>query len=132
MAKTATDLKEAGWPEEEMRKYDPWKHLKRHKRDPAMRLRRERALKVARRAARILKMEFEADRVVIFGSLAHNAWFTPRSDIDIYVEGIPAGLFFKAEAAIENIDPEFRIDLIHEEECTGVMLKKIDEEGLEL
>ncbi len=43
----------------------------------------EQAWEVAYRAARLLRERFGATRVVVFGSLAHRAWFRPWSDIDL-------------------------------------------------
>lgn len=43
----------------------------------------EQAWEVARAAARLLREQLGATRVVVFGSLAHRAWFTPWSDIDL-------------------------------------------------
>jgi uncharacterized protein len=59
-------------------------------------LRRAAAWDLAHRAARLLREEFGATRVVAFGSLAHGAWFEPRSDIDLAVEGIPVEAFWRA------------------------------------
>jgi len=36
----------------------------------------------------VLKSRFGARRVVLFGSLAHAAWFAPHSDVDLAVEGL--------------------------------------------
>ena len=51
----------------------------------ALRHRARRARQCATEAARILKTEFGAYRVVLFGSLAKNASFHQRSDIDLAV-----------------------------------------------
>lgn len=43
----------------------------------------------AHEAGQAIKTEFGARRVVLFGSLAHGAWFGAPSDIDLAVEGLP-------------------------------------------
>ncbi len=54
---------------------------------------RERLLAKAREAAVMLKAKYGATRVVLFGSLAHQAWFHARSDVDLAVEGIAPEAF---------------------------------------
>ena len=41
-----------------------------------------------RETAAVLKSRFGVRRVILFGSLAHDAWFMPDSDVDIAVEGL--------------------------------------------
>jgi predicted nucleotidyltransferase len=53
----------------------------------ALELRRERMLELARAAAKVLRAEFGARRIWLFGSLRH-AWFHEKSDVDLAVEGI--------------------------------------------
>ncbi len=132
MAKTASDLKKAGWPRKELLRYRPWQAIERYGRDRGLIVRRDRAFQVAREAAKILKKRFGATRVVVFGSLAHRVWFTPRSDIDLYVDGIPVEAFFQAEADVEAMASGFKVDLVDSRECSPELLKQIDEEGEEL
>ncbi len=47
--------------------------------------RRERALALARRAAALLREDFGAERVMLFGSLAREGVFDTRSDVDLAV-----------------------------------------------
>lgn len=49
---------------------------------------RKQLLKRVRKAAVVLKSRFAVRRVVVFGSLAHAAWFVPDSDVDLAVEGL--------------------------------------------
>jgi predicted nucleotidyltransferase len=132
MGRTASDLKRAGWPADEMIRYQPWAASERYERDRGLILRREKAWKMAREATRILKSRFGATRVLVFGSLAHGAWFTPRSDVDLYAEGIPVEVFFRAEAAIEEIESNIKVDLLDARECSPQLLQVIEEEGVEL
>lgn len=132
MAKTASELEKAGWPREELLRYRPWQAVERHSRSWDLVLRRDRAWDVARRIATILKERFGATRVLVFGSLAHGAWFTPRSDIDLCVDGIPIEEFFHAEADVEEMASGFKIDLVDVRECSSGLLKQIEEEGLAL
>jgi predicted nucleotidyltransferase len=132
MAKTALDLKKAGWPHEELLRYRPWQAIERYGRDRGLIVRRDRALQVAHEAATILKKRFGATRVLVFGSLAHRVWFTPRSDVDLCVDGISVEAFFRAEAAVEAMASGFKVDLVDSKECPPELLKQIEEEGVEL
>lgn len=132
MIKTASDLKNDGWPREEMSKYSPWESLERHEKDRNLLDRRDRAMLISRRIAGLLKEKYEARRVVLFGSLAHRAWFTPRSDIDICAEGIPPARFFHAESEIQGISEGFKVDLVDPQECSQELQREIKEEGTDL
>ena len=132
MGRTASDLKRAGWPEKEIVHYQPWLAIERYTRDGDLKTRKEQALEIGRKVADMLKKKYGAGHVVLFGSLAHGAWFTPRSDIDIYAEGIPVSSFFKAEADAQEISKGFKVDLVDPGDCPPEMISKIKQEGLEL
>jgi len=132
MTRTATDLKKAGWPRDEMIKYRPWQAMERYKMDQDLISYRDRALSIARMAAVVLKERFGAKRVVLFGSLAQDAWLTPWSDIDLCADGIPFESFFRAEAEIESIASGFKVDFLDFRECSPDLLKRIEKEGIEL
>jgi hypothetical protein len=55
---------------------------------PAERSARQTLLRQVVRAASLLKARFGARRVLLVGSLAHQAWFVPDSDVDLAVEGL--------------------------------------------
>ena len=87
---------------------------------------------ISRQIAGLLKKKYRATRVALFGSLAHKVWFTPRSDIDIYAEGIPPGQFFRAESEVQKNGAGFKINLVDPKECSPELLRKIEEEGIDL
>ncbi|MDQ7029098.1 MAG: nucleotidyltransferase domain-containing protein [Ardenticatenia bacterium] len=91
-----------------------------------------RAWEVARAAARLLREEFGATRVVAFGSLVHRAWFTPWSDIDLAAWGIPPDAFYRAVALVTGLSPEFEIDLVAPEDCRPALHQIIEREGVDL
>jgi predicted nucleotidyltransferase len=62
-----------------------------------------RLLERIREAAVVLKSCFHARRVVLFGSLAHVAWFTPDSDVDLAVEGLSSDDYWRAWRVVEEI-----------------------------
>jgi predicted nucleotidyltransferase len=98
----------------------------------AMVQRREVAWTVARRAASLLKEQFGATQVVVYGSLAHGAWFNARSDIDLMVVGIPPDKFWRAWAELDQVSGGFEIELVTETELTESLRKMIQREGVEL
>jgi predicted nucleotidyltransferase len=83
----------------------------------------------ARKAAKLLKMEFGATEVILFGSLARRVGFTRWSDIDLASRGIPPEKYLKAMDTVLYLSPEFKIDLVELETCPPAMRKSIEEEG---
>lgn len=95
-------------------------------------LRRQLAWKVAKEAACLLKEAFHASRVVVFGSLAHGAWFHTRSDIDLAVEGVSPEVFWRAWSALDHISRSFEINLISIESASESLTREIHQRGIEL
>jgi predicted nucleotidyltransferase len=99
---------------------------------PAERRARERLLDRVREAAAVLKARYGARRVVLFGSLAHAAWFMPDSDVDLAVEGLAGDDYWRAWRLVEEIIGDRPVDLI-EIEMVGESLKRaIQRYGMEL
>ncbi len=91
---------------------------------------REELIAQAREAASILREQFNAKRVVLFGSLAHQAWFTPQSDVDIMVEGVND--YFHAWRVVEKIISKRRVDLIDWDMASEGLKRAITRKGIEL
>ena len=79
----------------------------------------QRAWQTAYRVAAMLYEDFGATRVAVFGSLAGREWFSPRSDIDIAVWGLPTRAYFRAVSETIGFSSEFKIDLVDFESCKG-------------
>ncbi len=94
--------------------------------------RRARAWKAARRAAALLKEQFGATRVVVFGSLIHNESFTPWSDVDIAAWGIAPLNTFRAIGAVLDGDAEIEVNLVDVNACRPGVLAVIEREGVDL
>ena len=121
----------------ELKKYHPLETIRRRKVVKgadriALAKRRRRAVATARKAAELLRREFGAKKVFVFGSLARRGGFTPWSDIDIAAQGIPSKQFFEAVGTISGLSPEFKIDLVDIEACPISMRKTIQTEGKSL
>jgi len=129
MSMTALDL-----PPEALKKYRPLDAIKkrRAKFSTEISSRRRRAHLVARKAAKLLKTEFGAKEVILFGSLARRVGFTRWSDIDLASRGIPSEIYLKAMDTILYLSPEFKIELVELETCPPALLKSIEEEGKSL
>lgn len=97
-----------------------------------LRSRRLRAWRVARKAATILKTEFDAKKVVIFGSLVHPSLFHAKSDIDLAVWGVDDKKYYRAVSVLLDIDPTISVDLISIDDARPALRKIIDGEGREL
>jgi predicted nucleotidyltransferase len=129
MARTALEL-----TPEELKKYHPAAAIAQRKCevDPKLDARWERARQVAHDASELLRGEFSATKVLLFGSLVHRSWFTPWSDIDLAAWGILPERFFSAVAAVTSISEEFGIDLVDPETCRPTLLEIIEREGIEI
>jgi predicted nucleotidyltransferase len=95
--------------------------------------RRNRAWAVARHAAVLLKEQFGAKRVVLFGSLTRGPGrFYARSDIDLAVWGLDERIYLRAVARLLDLDPEMEVDLVEAEFVRPALLAAIWREGVEL
>ena len=129
MARTALELTPEEW-----KSYQPSIAIAQRQRDADAQLdaRWERAEQVAHKTSELLRREFKASRVILFGSLLNRLWFTPWSDIDLAAWGIPQGRFFAAVAAVTSISKEFKIDLVDPETCRSSLLDAIERDGIEI
>ena len=94
--------------------------------------RRKLAWNIAGQAVRLSKTDFGATRVIVYGSLAHGAWFNQRSDIDLAVERIAAKDFWKAWCSLDSLGSSFEINLVPMESVSPSLHQQILEWGVEL
>ena len=90
----------------------------------------QRAWQTAYRVAAMLYEDFGATRVAVFGSLAGREWFSPRSDIDIAVWGLPARAYFRAVSETIGFSSEFTIDLVDFESCKGRFRERVESQAV--
>ena len=93
---------------------------------------RDALLKQVRSAARTLKQRFGAQRVILFGSLAHEAWYAVDSDVDLAVEGLPNDAYWQAWRTIEEIIRDRPVDLIEIETARESLRNAIERSGVPL
>ncbi len=94
--------------------------------------REKRAWELARRAAALLREQFGATRVVVFGSLVHEGTFTLWSDVDIAAWSIRLQDTFLAIGAVMDLAPEVQVNLVDVATCSPSLLTIIKREGVQL
>lgn len=85
-----------------------------------------------REVADALKARFDVRRVILFGSLAHTAWFVPDSDVDLAVEGLSPQDYWRAWKLAEDLVADRPVDLIDMKTATVSLREAIERYGVEL
>lgn len=93
---------------------------------------RQHLLLRIKEAVIVLKQRFGVRRVVLFGSVAHPAWFTSDSDVDLAVEGLAPADFWEAWRVVEDIVADRPVDLVEVETARPSLIKAIERYGIEL
>lgn len=93
-------------------------------------LRKERAWELARQAAVLLRTQYQADRIFVFGSLVQRQGFSHWSDVDIAAWGIAASDTFRAIGAVMDLSDEMEINLVDIDTCSSSLRTTILEEGI--
>lgn len=117
---------------EKLARYRATARRRRKQEQPDLEQRREQAWAAARQAAQLLKEQFEATRVVVFGSLAHGSGFTRWSDVDVAAWGIAPEDTFQAIGAVMDLETEISVNLVDVNTCRPSLLKVIEQAGVEL
>lgn len=91
--------------------------------------RREKAWRLARTAVALLKEEFGATQVAVFGSLVHPQLFHRSSDIDLAVWGLPESEYYRAVSRLLSLDPDISFDLVEVAHASPRLREKIEREG---
>ena len=99
---------------------------------PAEAAARAELLRRVRSVATTLKTRFGATRVILFGSLAHGAWYAADSDVDLAVEGLSADEFWRAWSVAEAALGVRRLDLIDLEAAGEPLRRAIEHHGVPL
>jgi uncharacterized protein len=125
MSKTALDL-----TPDQQKQYCP---AQRWKEEPETE-RFRAAWELVPHLATVLREQFGASRVIVFGSLVQSTTFTDWSDIDLAIWGVPPRCFYKAVGLLNELHPEFRVDLVDPESasCRDSVRRAIDEMGIEI
>ncbi len=89
-------------------------------------------MRLAHQAAALLRKEYSAKKIILFGTLAMDIDFSEHSDIDLAVIGIPDTLFYRAVARVSGLSPEFVVDLVDPDSCRPSVRESILNKGIEL
>ena len=93
---------------------------------------RKHLLNKAKLAATLLREQYNIKRLTIVGSLAHQAWFHPDSDVDLAVEGLDTKAFWDAWKLVEDIIETHDVDLIDLDSIPEARKNEIMRYGIEL
>ncbi len=118
----------------DLKQYRPLEAIRRRKAVARADLEKRRCManQVASQVAELLRSEFKAEKIYLFGSLSRSDGFTLWSDIDIAVNGIPPARFFEAVGMVIGISADFKIDLIDLDACPFAMRETIEKDGIAL
>jgi uncharacterized protein len=119
-------------PPEKMAEYRAGARQREAARQLRLDLRFQQAWEVARQGAEILRTQFGAQKVILFGSLVNRKLFHQRSDIDLAVWGITEQAYLLALGSLLDLTAEFSIDLIRVEEAPERLRRRIDRDGVML
>lgn len=96
--------------------------------EQALRQRYGLAQQTVEAATQLLKQEFSANPVILFGSLLDQSRFHLTSDLDLAVGGLPPLDYFIAVAKLQDLSP-FKIDLVQIDHCKPSLKAAILEQG---
>ena len=91
-----------------------------------------RAWHAAEAGAALLKAEYGASHVVVFGSLVDERLFHHHSDIDLAAWDIDPDEYLRALADLLSPAYEFSFDLVLVEEASPTLRATIEQDGVEL
>ena len=123
MTKTALELSPDEW-----KKYSPPKRTV----TAEIKARFDSAWELIPELANILREEFGATKIKVFGSALYVDYFSLNSDIDLAVWDIPSELYFEAACRVDEYNDEFRVDLVDPRLCRPGLRSAIDREGIEV
>jgi uncharacterized protein len=116
----------------QLQQYRQTAHRRQSSRGALVKERMDAGWRAARKAAKLLRDEYHATRVVVFGSLLSESRFTPWSDVDIAVWGLPPEQTFRAIGAVMDLDSSIEINLVDVNTCSPGLVQSIEREGKEL
>ena len=80
----------------------------------------------------MLRDEFGATKIKVFGSVVSADYFSDESDIDIAAWDIPIAQYLSAVLAVNEFHDDFKVDLLDPVLCRVVLQQKIEKDGIEV
>lgn len=77
----------------------------------------------------MLKEEYGAEKVAVFGSLVHPGLFHLRSDIDLAVWGMDERYFYRVVSKLNTLAADFSVDLVAVEHVSKRLRQIVEQEG---
>jgi len=105
---------------------------RRESEDEEIKKMKEQAWNAAKRAAILLREQYNVSRVVVFGSLIHKDSFTRWSDVDIAAWGIKQEDTFRAIGEVLDLTTKFKMNLVDINACQPELLSIIERDGIDL
>ena len=117
---------------EQIARYRTAAQKRQQQEQPEIDKRREKAWMAARRAAQLLREQFQVTRLVVFGSLARETGFNRWSDVDIAAWGLAPEDTFRAIGAVMDLDTDVPVNLVDVNTARDSLLAEIEQYGIEL
>lgn len=117
---------------EQMKAYRASARRQNLQRRERSRLRHQLGLRVAHQAAELLKTEFKAEQVALFGSMLSPDRVHERSDVDLAVWGLDPNAYFRAVGRLQSLEPSISIDLVEVDEASPRLVEEILTTGVKL
>ena len=108
MTKTALELSSEEWKTSSLPKRSA---------TPEVKVRWGRAWELIPELAKLLREEFGATKIKVFGSALQVDYFSLDSDIDLAAWDIPSDLYFQAASKVDEFSDLFRVDLVADFSC---------------
>lgn len=132
---SSSDREERELSDEKIKEYAKGLARRKRERKERRRRRRQQAREIARRCAEMLRDEYGAHRVVLFGSAAReDVPFYSNSDIDLAERGVPDEKFLEAygRCSEKELSEGFQVQLVPIEDAYDSMKRTINNQGIEL
>jgi predicted nucleotidyltransferase len=94
--------------------------------------RQQLGLAIAQQASEILKQQFHAQKVMLFGSMRSLDKIHDRSDVDLAVWGLNPKDYFQAVGQLVSLHPDISVDLVEVESAPPRLLREIETTGVVL
>jgi len=115
---------------ENMERYKATARLREENDKKQLSGRYHQAWKIARKGSELLKKEFNAKEVILFGSLIRKELFHMKSDVDLAVLGLDEKLYYRAVSRVLDLDTDIQTDLVMTEDASESLRKQIEKEGI--
>ena len=97
-----------------------------------LRQRQQLGLAIAQQASELLKRDFHAHTVMLFGSMLSAERVHERSDVDLAVWGMNPSDYYRAVGQLQALAPDISVDLVEIESASPRLADEIKTTGVVL